>query len=366
MNILHIAPLSMKLSAGPTYSVPSYVNAQNSLDGIKSEVLISIKNKKREKGFYYLEDFNNKELLMSFLKSYDIIVFHSTYIIEHIKIARTLKRMGIPYIIVPRGGFTKGAKQIKKWKKKLGDFLGFKHFFESAQSIQFLTSIEQRESVHTTRSDFILPNGIKKPVIRRVYSNKNSIRIIFVGRIDTYHKGLDLLVNAVSLIKDEMVEKNVTIELYGPDVRNSKQLLNDQIRMDNTDNIVKIKQEVFLEEKAEILSSADIFIQTSRFEGLPMGVLEALSYGVPCILTPGTNMSREVNDFYAGIEVMGNAESISSGILDMIDKLENEETLGENAVKLANNYLWETIAIKSIEEYSKTLKRFEFKRQNPG
>ena len=38
----------------------------------------------------------------------------------------------------------------------------------------------------------------------------------------------------------------------------------------------------------------DLFIHTFRFEGHPIAVLEALSYGIPCLLTPGTNMAGEV------------------------------------------------------------------------
>ena len=47
---------------------------------------------------------------------------------------------------------------------------------------------------------------------------------------------------------------------------------------------------VYGDNKVKVLLDTDIFILTSRYEGMPMGVLEAWSYGIPCILSDGTNM----------------------------------------------------------------------------
>lgn len=41
-----------------------------------------------------------------------------------------------------------------------------------------------------------------------------------------------------------------------------------------------------------VLLQTDLFIQTSRHEGMPMGLLEALSIGVPCLVTVGTSLGH--------------------------------------------------------------------------
>lgn len=352
MRILHVAALSMDKSAGPTYSVPSFVRAQSKVVGVTSHLLITNNTIDKDQEFYYKENFDKKKLFIEFLTSYDLVVFHSTYIMAYVKIARILEKEKIPYIIVPRGGFTKGAKNIKKLKKKVGDLLVFNRFFNSPDAIHFLTEMEMKESVYKTNKDFVLPNGIAIPnhTIQRSY-DKNNIKIVFVGRIDSYHKGLDILLEAVGLIKEELKQKNATLNLYGPDVRESKKQLNNLISSLSLQGLVKINEPVFSEEKAEVLHHTDIFIQTSRFEGLPMGVLEALSYGVPCILTPGTNISRKVSDYGGGIEVALDPVSISEGIIEMLKNLEEENNFQHNALKLAKVYSWENIAKSSIEKY---------------
>lgn len=356
MKILHVAPLSMNLSAGPTYSVPNLVEAQNKINGIKSDLLISLETTEREKEYFYLYDFTNKTSLLSFIYSYDIVVFHSTYIIEHVKIAKLLRTINKPYIIVPRGGFTKSAKNIKKWKKKIADLFIFNKYFDSSNAIHFLTNKEKHDSVHHTGNDFIIPNGINLPNIDKIISsNKQTIDFVFIGRIDIYHKGLDLLVESVSLIKNELLNTKVKINLYGPDVRKSIIQLIKLIKSKGLEEIICINDPVFNEEKSKILINADFFIQTSRFEGLPMGVLEALAYGLPCILTPGTNLSKEISQFGSGVVVENNPRSIANGILTMINIYDSIEYLlmRKKSISMANEYSWINIAERSIDHYRK-------------
>lgn len=356
MRILHVAALSMNMAAGPTYSVPSFVRAQNQIEGVTAHLLISRNVKRQSEDFFYKNELESKNEYFKFLTSYDLVIFHSTYILEHVKIARILIKEKKPYIIVPRGGFTKGAKSIKKWKKKIGDLFIFNRFFNSTNAIHFLTEMEKAESVHKTKKDFALPNGIMIPKNKTLNSNnKNYINIVFVGRIDSYHKGLDILIKAVGLIKDELKHRNAIVNLYGPDVRDSKKQLNQLIDSLRVKDLININEPVFSEEKVKVLLDADIFIQTSRFEGLPMGVLEALSFGLPCILTPGTNLSKEVDNFSAGIEVMPESLSISNGILEIIELLKQQNNLSKNAIRLAKEYSWQTIAKKSIEQYKTIL-----------
>ncbi|NMA74060.1 MAG: hypothetical protein GX963_07845, partial [Bacteroidales bacterium] len=68
------------------------------------------------------------------------------------------------------------------------------------------------------------------------------------------------------------------------------------------------------------------------------------------------NLSREVDDYDAGLEVLQSPEDIGAGIVDMITILKRENTtLSSNARKLAQEYSWTSIAEKSIYLYRKVL-----------
>lgn len=359
MNILHVAPLTMKKSSGLTYSIPNFVKAQNCLSGIKSDLLISVNTDETMEDFYYIDNFSSRVDLNDFLDGYDIVVFHSTYIYNHIKLSKILRRKKIPYVIVPRGGFSKKSKKIKRIKKTIGDVLLFNKFFKSPNAIHFLTDNENKESCYNTDNDFVVPNGInvlnEAPSI--TYLTRNKMKFVYIGRIDAYIKGLDLLVDAVNIKKHELREYDVEILLYGPDSSNSKAKLRRQIQNYQIEDIIKIEEAVFGDEKLEILKEADVFIQTSRFEGLPMGVLEALSIGLPCVLTPGTNLSDEIMKFGAGVPVDLAADSIATGILSIIEEIKNGKNYTSNAYILSKNYSWTNIAKLAIEKYKVIVKK---------
>lgn len=360
MKIIHIAPLTLKKSAGLTYSIPNFVEAQNSLDGIEAKILVSINAKSRDDRFFYLDQFDTIKDLNFFLSTFDIAIFHSTYILNHLKLAGLLKYLKIPYIIVPRGGFTKKSKNIKWIKKTIGDIVIFNKFFKSPSAIHYLTQNEKKNSVYGTSNDFVLPNGIRIPKdneIKKNGINHDNLTIVYIGRLDIYIKGLDILFEALRIIRKKLLDKGVLIELYGPFEKSSASKLEEMIKRLKINDVVEIYPPLYENEKFEKLNNADLFIQTSRFEGLPMGVLEALSYGIPCILTPGTNLSKEVSHYNAGIEVELDPVSIADGLITVLDNYLLLEEMGRNAFSLAQQYSWDRIAEMSIEIYGNFVKK---------
>jgi glycosyltransferase involved in cell wall biosynthesis len=81
-------------------------------------------------------------------------------------------------------------------------------------------------------------------------------------------------------------------------------------------HLVRVGGGKFGEEKAQILRGADAFIQCSRTEGLPLGPLEALSWGLPCLLTAGVGLGGSVLDAGAG----DTCDTSVRGIAEMLER----------------------------------------------
>ena len=107
--------------------------------------------------------------------------------------------------------------------------------------------------------------------------------------------------------------------------------------------------------KKKMLIQNDIFIMTSRFEGQSMGLLEALSYGLPCLATSGSNMREEIEKYDCGWVADNNVDSIKNALLTLIRDKDKFKIKSENARKLAEKYNWEKIAIDSHEKYLELL-----------
>lgn len=93
----------------------------------------------------------------------------------------------------------------------------------------------------------------------------------------------------------------------------------------------------------------------SRFEGHSLGLIEALSYGIPCIACEGTYMVDEITKFNAGWCGSSDVEGVKKALLDMIEEKECFDIKSIGAKKLAAIYSWDYIAKKNHIVYSKIM-----------
>lgn len=186
-------------------------------------------------------------------------------------------------------------------------------------------------------------------------TKRNGNRMIYIGRYDIRQKGLDVLMLAIGHIKEQMLERGLTIDLYGSSdkVRN---LLQQQAEVNQLTGVLTIHGPVFGKMKQEALLRADLFVATSRFEGHPMAILEAMNYAVPAILTPGTNMAAEIEETESGWSSQLDYRDVGGAILRAFEDPEELVRRGKNARKLVEEqYSWEIIARKTVSEYRRLL-----------
>lgn len=357
MNILYLSKLKGQLWAGPTYSVPNQILAQSKYDNVLWYNLTNNSKNEWKKFTYYkdLDDFpacNLKDLPSPFNKP-DLVVFEQIYSFgKNISIINEIRRSKIPYIIIPRSELTQAAQQRKKMKKSIANLFYFNKVINEAKAIQYLTEKEMIDSGKRWNNNFfIIPNGCQE-YNNINYKSRMVRHVIYVGRIETYQKGLDLLIDACENIKEILRRKKVVIDIYGPDRDNSRKNLELKINKANISDIIKINEEIFSEEKIAKLNNADAFVMTSRFEGLPMGMIEALSLGLPCLATKGTNLADKIQEYDAGWVAENNVLSISKAL---IASLEDNDILNKskNAHTLSKTYSWKAIGELSHKYYEK-------------
>lgn len=285
----------------------------------------------------------------------DLVVFHEVYKPEFLKAARKLRKLGVPYIIVPHGCLTKRAQRIKRLKKFVANTLLFDHFIRGARAIQFLSE-QELENSRFREKGFVATSGMDMPENAARETDPDRIRMVYIGRMDIEVKGLDLMLQAVQKTADVLRINKVTLDLYGPDRLGSHKVLRDMCRELNIEDLVNIHDKVLGEEKAAVLRSTDIFIQTSRTEALTMGILEALSYGVPCVVTEGTTRAQIIREYGAGWTAQNHAGSIAEALLQAVMQRSEWLQKENNAVRLVSqNYVWDRIAEKTVLRYREFL-----------
>ena len=84
--------------------------------------------------------------------------------------------------------------------------------------------------------------------------------------------------------------------------------------------------------EGQALATGDVFLLPSFAEGLPLALLEAMSFGLACVVSPVGGVPDVVVDGENGLFVTpGDAGSILKGILSVLGDAALRRRLGENA-----------------------------------
>ena len=355
MVVLHICPLSDDLCNGVHNAVPCHVKAQRAY---ADAALWNLGQPLDIDGLAQSYSADSLDALPAPYRQPDLVVFHEIYIPRYLPLSGELRKRRIPYVIVPHGALKRGAQQKSRLKKAAANLLLFKRFCNGASGIQCLTEIEKQESV-MGKNLFVAPNGVDTPAQTKTAFRTDETHFVYIGRILPFIKGLDLMIQAFALEKDFLRKHRCRLDIYGPTEDRGVSFIpemQEYIRQGGVGDLVSLHPAVVREEKQRVLLDADVFIQTSRTEGMPMGILEALSYGLPCLVTEGTTFAQTIADKAAGWNGGTSAEEIARALRSAVNSRTRFGELSANAVRMANAYSWDSAAATAVRYYQECLK----------
>lgn len=168
-------------------------------------------------------------------------------------------------------------------------------------------------------------------------SNRNAaspVRFLFMGEIGK-RKGVFDIIRALTNHKSELEGK---IELRIGGNKNEEQLL-AAIKDGGLEKIVSFEGFAIGDKKIDLLNWADVYILPSFNEGLPISILEAMSYSMPIISTPVGGIPEVVNDMNGILVTPGNDEDIFQAMKFFLDNIEQIELQGKESYKKVKTYL---------------------------
>lgn len=218
------------------------------------------------------------------LQGADLLVLHSAWVFHNIRAAAVARKMGVPYMLEPRGAYDPHIVRRRKFAKSIWWITSERQLVAHARAIHIFFD-EERPHLDALGYRGALvraPNGIEPPPGVR-WDGGSGGYILWLGRFDPEHKGLDLLLRAVALIPPA---ERPNMRLYGPDFRGGKTAVRRLIGELELEPWVAICDAVQGQAKWEVLSRASGFVYPSRWEGFGNSVAEAVSIGVPTLVTP--------------------------------------------------------------------------------
>lgn len=181
------------------------------------------------------------------------------------------------------------------------------------------------------RNIVVIQNSLSFPPNRiEDYTIKN---ILAIGRL-TYQKGFDMLIDAAKIINTKFPNWHFTIIGEGEDY----DLLQNQIEKLQLQGYVEIKP--YQKDVVSLYHSASIYAMSSRYEGLPMVLIEAQSCGLPCVSFDCPEGPSDIieNDVSGYLVEPDNVELFAESLILLMDNLSLREKFGNAAFQNSKNF----------------------------
>lgn len=201
----------------------------------------------------------------------------------------------------------------------------------------------------------IIPNGIHR--VSRHVTNNCTGYLLYVGRIDIVSKGLDILLEALKILKLEGMD--LDLRIAGSGEKSEIIRLRHLIALYDLQTNVKILGYVVGRRKNDLIANSSIVVMPSRNEVFGIVALESLSHGKPLIAASVGGLKDIIEESKGGILFRsGNAKELASKISYLSLNKKALYELGKNGVHYSSKFLWDDIALEYEKLLLKTAKSF--------
>lgn len=200
------------------------------------------------------------------------------------------------------------------------------------------------------RKTTYIPNGVNCPqsympeIIYEKYGLEKDSYILFLARL-VPEKGLHYLIDAY-----EKLHTDKKLVIAGGSSHSTDYVESIIKKVESNDNIIMTG---FVEgrELEELYSNAYLYILPSDVEGMPISLLEAMSYG-NCCVTSDIPENKNVIEAYGKTFETGNVSNLTDVLQDLIDK-PKLVTKYKNAAAsfVCNKYCWEDVVEQTMQLY---------------
>lgn len=292
-------------------------------------------------------DSNSVNKILFFAKAYkeiqreihtnkpDVVHIHMSYkgsFIRKYLIHNLCKRNEIPDIIHLHGS------EFKKWYDETSGFMKMKIkqlLLEAKAFVVLGDKWEQAiKEIEQKTKTVVVSNTVAVP--QESVNWNEPFSILFLGVL-IKRKGVSDLLKATKIMKEKLTinEFNVIIAGIGPEENNLKKEAKDL----NIESIVDFVGWTDGEMKKKLLKKCQMLVLPSYNEGLPIAILEAMSYAMPIVASNVGDISSAVIDGVNGSLIeSGNVEMLANELCKIIENKSLYERYSINSKKICNEY----------------------------
>lgn len=192
-------------------------------------------------------------------------------------------------------------------------------------------------SICPNKKLYVVPNGVRIPDDYNMgqYMHDGKYFIIHTTRFD-YPKNFDLLLDIWRSLETKKLTDKLKLIIIGQGQMKSH--YENEVVKNNWQEQIHFTGAI--ENTQEYLSKALCYLSTSRWEGMPLAVLEAMAMAVPVIAT----------------DVVGNRDVVDSGVTGLLFDLRKPQEAADHIAELldSNNCKWQALSEASRHKAHKS------------
>jgi glycosyltransferase involved in cell wall biosynthesis len=275
---------------------------------------------------HYYKKSNRPDVLISFMTRTNLI---------GIVVARFY---GIKIVSCEHINHSMEADNIEKFTRN--------HVYRYADALTCLTSFDIDFYKSKKVNVSVMPNPCAFEAYKEVVRNREKV-ILAVGALNRYHhKGFDNLIPLIAPILEKHQDWKLKIVGGGGEGMKLLEKLTKSHQIED-----QVIFEGFSNEVSEIMQKSEIYIMPSRFEGLPMVLIEAMSQGMACIAFdcvsgPSDIINHDVNGILVEDQ---NMQSMSEELNRLIENPEKRLEFAKRGVESLDKFKIEEIYQKYLD-----------------
>ena len=288
---------------------------------------------------------------------------------------RVSKKLNIPLVVSDQGGLTTHPFLAEsgfflKTLYKIQDFF-IKKIINDASVISVANEYEQKifSSLNKKSRIEIIRNGVnlKKLVSKHNFKEKyqiNSNFILFVGRFSK-SKGIETLINAFSIVKNEQKDSDIHLVIMGVDFGYQAEM-EKLIKKLNLSEEIKVIKNPPRDDVISAYGESEFLVLPSQWELSPLVPLESFAFKKPVISTNSHGIPYTVQNNKNGILVEPeNSLELSNAIVKLLNDSELREKLGLSGYNFVNEECnCVSMAKNSLKLYENILKEMQNELNN--
>lgn len=294
---------------------------------------------------YFIRAYMNIEKAMRTNKP-DIVHIHMSYrgsFYRKYAIHKLCKKYGVPDVIHLHGS------EFQKWYNESDDRTKAKIRTLLKESASFIVLGEKwNKAIHDIEpktKTVVVSNTVPIPNYTTSWNEKR-FQFLFLGVL-IKRKGVADLIQAISLLKKEGSLNNIKFVIAGSGAEEAN--LKQQARELQVESWIEFVGWTDGKAKERYLKDSQALVLPSYNEGLPMAVLEAISYGLPVIATDVGDMAAAVRDGENGYLIHpGDVDALANSIYKLISEKANWQKKSESARKISISRFDETVFFETI------------------